>query len=1803
MRRRQVSAFLLMVLTIFFYTQGVSADVVYVNDDAAAGGDGTIDHKFNTIQAGINAASAGDQVWVSEGRYEEDIVMKNGIALMGRGVWSTPVLTGTGTGPVVRANGVDATTSIHGFSIHGGNGPTGGGIEMIESSMEVAWCDFINNSGTDGGALYISGDSSAPEIWDCDFRSNNASQRGGAVAVLNGADPAFKRCIFTGGTAPMGAGVSIRQMGSGYSTILARFTQCRFSYNRADYGGAVSIVGSPGTETMEPHFTSCEFEGNQAQYRGGAVFVPNPQSRPLITNAIFRSNSSGLSGAAIASLFGRPTIMNCVFDKNIADYGGSGIYVKVSDNGDSRFGLYSSILIGNGTSEIGGDITSPKAIITDNLIEGGFGEPSDNNINADPLFVNGDYGDYHLQPGSPCIDASPHWTALPDYDFTNRTSRYLDGDGDGEPAVDIGPYEYELPNRVYVDDDWAGLPNGTVVDGHVLGVDAFSYIVPAIDAVAGPGKVIVHPGTYYSAITLKPNVVIEGRPTTDDPEVIINGSSLSGPAVTMDGCDGVTATGLSNLTIIGNNSYTGVRVTGSQYVQVSSCTISGAQVGLFMINSQGEIINSLFTANQLGVRNEGGRPSYSGCTLEENTVRGMENYQSWPRIRETVFRNHNGPMTDSGAAMHNDESHPYLFDCSFENNWIGNTSTPLGQGGAVFNQKSYPTFTRCEFVSNLAQQGGAVYSYDYSEPRFTNCLFEANQATRGGAVCSEMVKSWFEACEFMDNAAYVGGASHSSETGDIPRFYNCVFAGNQATSRGGAVYAANLSVPWLINCVLWGNSADTSGGAIYENMCQPLVRNSIIWGNTPDQIDGQYDGTTATYSDIQGGYPGTGNINEAPLFTAPASYIFQLDPASPCIETGITEGGAVADFVGNVRPMGSGIDMGIYEYSRDAMIRAVPDIITFAETVSGETGNATVTIENAGLEFINIYWSLSDGSHFAIDINQDHIGMTPGAVYDLDLSFTPDGSGTFTDELIVEVGSTGTSITVPLSGTGILLHQIMVINPVNGTVDPMGIVMVPDGGDQTFTVTPDVGYEIENVIAAGMSLGPVSSYTFTNVTRDHLFQALFTPLTYTITAQAGDNGSISPTGDVTLAYGDSQTYTITPDSGYTVADVVVDGTSVGAVTSYTFSDISANHTISATFDTPHYFITATAGTGGTISPSGSVRVEENGTQTFTITPDAWIDVTDVRVDGVSQGVITSYTFADVTAAHTIEAVFADLTPDVWVDDDYSAGGANDGHTWLVDAFNTVQGGIDAVTAPAIVHVAAGNYNENIVLKSGVQVLGAGPDVTIISGTGGTVVTAGSLDDTTVFEGFTVQNGTKTISGVQGTGMSLTDSNPVIRNCVLTGNSGEAVLNTNSSPTISNCEFVDNLGDGMCNRTGSNPVLTGCLFENNQLTGMLNYDSSPEITGCDFINNYVYNGASPSGGAVYNNNANPVITGCRFENNTLDNGIGGYNGGGGAMYNANSSSPEISACEFTGNAAASGGAIFNIMSSPTITDCNFTNNNSDFDDDNYGGAIANLSGSAPAISDCVFTGNSSYKGGAIYISLGTATASPATITNCIFNSNSAERNGGAVYSQFNGGELHVVNSVFYNNDADSDADSFGLGGTLYNDRGAVTLTNTIAWNNNDSEFESNIAVTVAYSDIEGGYSGTGNIDDDPLFMDAPAGNFRLQTGSPCIDTGTSTSSVTLPVTDIEGTSRPTGVSHDMGVFEYAAGQDINVSTTSVDFGTVTIGSTDSRDIIITNTGDQDLIVSRHHTLGCHPLCGQPSGFAGHHPPFGIHDRYG
>lgn len=209
----------------------------------------------------------------------------------------------------------------------------------------------------------------------------------------------------------------------------------------------------------------------------------------------------------------------------------------------------------------------------------------------------------------------------------------------------------------------------------------------------------------------------------------------------------------------------------------------------------------------------------------------------------------------------------------------------------------------------------------------------------------------------------------------------------------------------------------------------------------------------------------------------------------------------------------------------------------------------------------------------------------------------------------------------------------------NGTLTPSTPQTVNYGETTAFTVTAATGYHVVGVTGCGGSLVG-STYTTGSISENCTVVATFAIDTYTITASSGSNGSISPSGGVTVNHGSDQTFVMSPAPHYHVADVVVDGVSVGAVGSYTFEGVTADHTISVTFAIDTYTIRAVSGGHGMLTPSGDVSVSHGGNQVFNITPDTGYYVLDVVVDGRSVGAVSSYTFTSVTEGHWIYGTFA-----------------------------------------------------------------------------------------------------------------------------------------------------------------------------------------------------------------------------------------------------------------------------------------------------------------------------------------------------------------------------------------------------------------------------------------------------------------------------------------------------------------------------------------------------------------------------------
>ncbi|NCQ86187.1 MAG: cadherin [Microcystis aeruginosa W13-18] len=498
------------------------------------------------------------------------------------------------------------------------------------------------------------------------------------------------------------------------------------------------------------------------------------------------------------------------------------------------------------------------------------------------------------------------------------------------------------------------------------------------------------------------------------------------------------------------------------------------------------------------------------------------------------------------------------------------------------------------------------------------------------------------------------------------------------------------------------------------------------------------------------------------------------------------------------------------------------------------------------------------------------------------------------------------------------------------------------------------------------------------------------------------------------------------------------------------------------------------------------------------------------------------------------------------------------------------------------------------------------NATILSGDIGTVntasdnvyhvVTGSNTSNTTILDGFTISggnaNGTGTNQGAGG-GIFISDGSPILRNLIFESNNatnGGGLYNlSGANPLLTNITFRNNTATngGAIYNSSSNPTLTDVTFTNNTVTGggggaIYNTSSTSTLTNAIFTSN-----TASSGGAILNTGSNITLNNATFTSNAAGNV-------GGAIYNTGSSSTLNNATFSSNTATSDGGAIYNTSSNFTLKDGTFNNNTASSD----GGAIFSTggtfnltqgdfvqnratSGSGGAvflqtnnstITQADFLQNRSANGGAIY-----SNSNNVSVTNTNFTLNIADAAGsvgGAIYND-NGNGLQVINTTFSRNNAASQGgaiyqrqgstvaittiinssfsgNSAGSGSVVFNQgfngsiRVDTNIRNSIIWGNGGTALSNNgVGVyTVTNSIVQGGYTGTGNLNVDPLFVDAINDDLRLQSTSPAINAGNN-ASLPADARDLDGDSniteaipldiarnpRVNGTNVDMGAFEF------------------------------------------------------------------------
>jgi len=887
---------------------------------------------FREIQDGIDALlGSWGEVWVAEGVYDEfrdnpdgAIIMQDDVDVYGgfdgtetdrdQRDWAAHVTTIDGS--LARDDGakalvpayhvvVGANAVFDAFTVTGGNANGGG---------------FPGNGC--GGGMY--NDSVAPRVRNCMFLSNAADIFGGGI------------CNF-------------------FSSSMVDVSNCVLAENSADFGGGMGNLGADPISV-----TNCTFSANTAFSDGGGM--ADVSCSVMVTNCIVWGN-----------------MPNAIYD----DMSPTVTYSDIQGGFPGTGNIDEAPLFAGAPGDL--SIEPPSPCIDAGT---GIGAPDDDILGvARPQWNGYDMGAYEFYSDTPAAafeadrtlgyapldvqftdlsypGASPITDWLWDFGDAKATSTdqhpfhsfTVAGDfsvsltvtnalgNDTETKVDyISVVE---PAVRYVDmDNVSGTEDG------LTWATAFTEIQDGIDAVelAGGGEVWVAEGTYG-----------EDRTAT----------SLAGAVVMLEYVD--LYGGFSGLGEL-EETERGQRDWENNVTTIDGLTARGGSAAYHVVVGADNAALDGFTIT-------GG--DASGMSGDEQDGGGMYNDGVAPTVRNCTFTGNSA--IDDGGAVCNVANTIRLTDCTFDGNTAGD------RGGALHNLSfAEVTLVDCTFSGNQGEQGGALHSSSGALD-VTDCSFTGNVAEIAGAIgatyaCSLAISQ----CTFTQNRAdavttFVGGAGAVGPMESTAMITDCSFVENSANSAGGIAYGggaignfdgnmavtncifdsnstdgilgggavasladAARAVTTLTNCTFYDNAAGSAvGGAVLTFGLFPdataTVTNCILWGDSPDEISGGGSFTaTVSYCDVQGGYPGVGNIDADPDFRDAAGGDFRLILGSPCIDQANTSAAPDHDIDGALRPQGADADMGAYEYDSPPIcdtITATTPNPTNGDTVSFSVG-------------------------------------------------------------------------------------------------------------------------------------------------------------------------------------------------------------------------------------------------------------------------------------------------------------------------------------------------------------------------------------------------------------------------------------------------------------------------------------------------------------------------------------------------------------------------------------------------------------------------------------------------------------------------------------------------------------------------------------------------------------------------------------------------------------------------------------------------------------------------------------------------
>lgn len=855
------------------------------------------------------------------------------------------------------------------------------------SAGTITDCQFNNNSAQGGGGAAVIVAGSAATFTSCSFTDNSATAHGGAVDSSGAASASFTNCIFTGNVTATSTGGAIYSTTSPtYTAAVLHLLDDQFDGNSAfQGGGAVWISASPGTSAMDA--TNCSFVGNTAtnttpEGYGGAVVVVTPATA-IFVNSTFIANQAATYGGAL-DITGTASLTNCILWNNTSGSGGDNInngggtlVINNSDfNGgmggdaftgnnnisaDPQFALNPTagvdgvwgtadddygdlrLLIGSPAIDSGDNTAVPNGITTDLAGQPRIIDAADTSDTADAVV---DMGAYETNPLY--VDAA-NGTHIA-FSVSTPGDSWVDAFGDLSSAIAAaqpgqmifvagGTYtptagtdrtvSFVLKNEVSIFGGFAGSnnpgsPNDRDFNAYTT---TLSGDIGAIGSNTDNSYHVLTAGAAVTSSTILDGVTVTLGNADGGSSLFGGGIAISNGSLTINDCiftDNSASSGSGALDINGgftadiNGGFAAVSNT-----TFSDNTTSGGNGGAVGISFGGSGVFTNCTFDQNSAPTTSGTNGEGGAFYDTHVTGTLV-------IIDCTFTN-NTSGNEGGALRNGASSIVQIIDCDFENNSSNN-------GGAVYDTHDTVSFSQDFFSDNNAQRGGAI-SNDTVGGSIENCTFTGNTggAGSGGAISNISSSPLILDCVFNANSvsgAFAdGGAIENSSSS--PEIANCVFVGNSANdtgSSGGAIFNYSNSSPTIINCTFTQNSADVgngTGGAIGNYMSSsPIIVNSILWNDSAHagseifNIDAQ-SVPSITYSDVDGGLAGAGNVNTDPLLVrnpganGPTDYgDLHLRSNSPVIDIGnnaAIPGNVTDDADGDFRIVSGTVDLGAYE--------------------------------------------------------------------------------------------------------------------------------------------------------------------------------------------------------------------------------------------------------------------------------------------------------------------------------------------------------------------------------------------------------------------------------------------------------------------------------------------------------------------------------------------------------------------------------------------------------------------------------------------------------------------------------------------------------------------------------------------------------------------------------------------------------------------------------------------------------------------------------------------------------------------------